>query len=100
MKHKIENEFDYLVALAERESDHADEIRQDASNANDYWREKAAAKLAEFCKAHERFMRLFAELKLYHPEAAAPMEARWTHLKSLSDGAKKEYDDYRNKNGQ
>lgn len=100
MKHKIENEYDYMIALSEREADHARSLLGETRGTGDYWREKAAAKIAEFCEANEKLIRRFAELKLYHPEAGAAMEAKWPHLRSLSDAARAAFDEHRSKTGQ
>ena len=95
MRHGITNEFDYLIAKAERETEHARKILAEAREANDYWQEKAAAKLAAFCESQERLMRLYAELRLYHPDMADALVRRWPSFKTLEDTIKREYEEFR-----
>ena len=101
MRHRIANEFDYMIARAERETEHARKILADMRAANDYWREKPAAKLVTFCEFNEKILRLYAEMKLYHPETAELIEERWPHYKSLHEYAKREYLEFQggNKDG-
>jgi len=85
---KIENEYDYLVARAEAETNKAREILVEARSRNDYYQEKIAAKLVDFCEAEEKSIRLFAEAKLYYPDLGDLIEKRWPHFRAFGDEAR------------
>ncbi|HVS79820.1 MAG TPA: hypothetical protein VHF05_02485 [Candidatus Paceibacterota bacterium] len=85
---KIENEYDYLVAKAEAETNKAREILLEARERNDYYQEKVAAKLLEFCETQEKSVRLYAEARLYYPDLGDLIEKRWPQYRSLSDEAR------------
>lgn len=93
MRHKISNELDLLVARAEAETDKARDILSSARIAEDYWREKVAAKLVEFCEHEEKAMRLYVESKLYHPELGDLIEKRWPHFRAARDDAREKLAD-------
>ena len=95
MKYPIENEFDYLVAEAQKVTDEARKILSEARQSGDYYREKLAAKLAEFCEAEEKYITRFVELKVHYPELAQTIESRRTHLKEIIDQAKVKYDQFK-----
>jgi len=95
MKHKITNELDYLVARAELESDFAQKILKEVRAGNDYWKEKAAAKLALFCEHHEKMLRLYVELKIYYPELTQTLEEKWNYLKELHEDITHEYEKFK-----
>lgn len=92
MKHEITNEVEYLVARAQAESDIAAQKVEEARSENDYWKEKASAKIYELQKAEEVFLSLYAELKLYHPELAEAVEERKPYLLDLLAEAKQRFD--------
>lgn len=80
MDRKIENAFDYLVARAQMETDLARDILVKAREANDYHREKAAAKLLAFHENEEQMIMLYVEAKIHYPEMAATLEKKRPHL--------------------
>lgn len=88
MKHKITNEYDFLVAHSELETNKAREVLTSARESNDYYKEKIAAKLVDFCEAQERAIRLYVEARLYHPELGDLIEKRWPQYRALADDAK------------
>lgn len=91
MQHPIRNECDYLVAEAQKVTDKAREVLAEAQSDKDYYQEKIAAKLVEFCEAEEKYLSRYAELKLYYPELAKAVEERRAHLLSIIDRAKIKY---------
>ena len=80
MERKIENPFDYLVARAQLETDIARDILLKAREANDYHREKAAAKLVAFHENEEQMIMLYVEAKIHYPEMAETLEKKRPHL--------------------
>ena len=95
MKYPIENEYDYLVAEAQKLVIEAKKILAAARQSGDYYREKLAAKLVEFCEAEEKYISRFVELKVHYPELAQTIESRRTHLKEIIDQAKIKYDQFK-----
>lgn len=88
MRHKIQNEYDLLVAKAEAETNKARGILEEARTRDDYYQEKIAAKLTAFCESEEQSVRLYAEAKLNYPELGELIEKRWPHFRSLCDEAR------------
>lgn len=99
MRRKISNEFDFLVARSEAETDKAREILESARRENDYYREKIAAKLVEFCEHAEKAARLYAEAKSEYPDLAGLIEKRWPHYRALADEARAKLADLQDENG-
>ncbi len=91
MKHPIKNEGDYLVAEAQKVTDIARGILTEARGNKDYYQEKIAAKLVEFCEAEEKYLSRYVELKIYYPELAKAVEERREHLLSIMERAKIKY---------
>lgn len=89
--HKISNEYDFLVAQSELETDKAREVLKKARDDGDYWKEKMAAKLVDFCVEQERAMRLYAEAKTDYPELGDLMDSRWPHLRGLAETARERF---------
>ena len=89
MKRQIENEYDYLVAQAEAKTDNARQILSSARNGNDYWKEKVAAKLVEFCEHEEKAVRLYAEAKTGLPELGNLIDKHWPEYSKLAEEARK-----------
>ncbi|MEA1929720.1 MAG: hypothetical protein U9M92_02490 [Patescibacteria group bacterium] len=87
MRHKIEDECDYLVAEAQKVTDQARKILDEAKEANDYYREKLAAKLVAFCEAEEKYFSHYIELKLYYPDLAKTIESHRSHLREIMNQA-------------
>lgn len=67
-KYPIQNEYDYLVAEAQAELETARGILDRARAAQDYHKEKVAAKLAAFYEAKLSFVSLYVEIKQDYPE--------------------------------
>jgi hypothetical protein len=84
------NVGDFLVARAEREMFHADEILARARAANDYFHEKAAAKILAYYTIERDLVRHYVELKLYYPESAAALEAHKPFLARMWNEAENE----------
>jgi hypothetical protein len=93
---KIENEYDLLVARAEAETNKARDVLLEARSRDDYWQEKIAAKLADFCETQEKSVRLYAEAKLYYPELGDLIEKRWPHYRSLGDEGRQKFSELEN----
>ena len=83
MKHLIKNEVDYMVARAQAETNAVRELLKDAQKENDYWKEKAAAKLMAFHEHEEKMLSIYADIKSYHPELAMALEKRRPYLLSI-----------------
>ena len=92
MKTKITNEFDYLVAESQRLVAEAEKILTEARAAGDYYREKVAAKLVEFCRAETDYFRRYVELKLDYPDLAGTIESKRSYLADLITQAKIKYE--------
>ena len=72
--------MDYMIALAELETEAARRVVESARDEEDYYKEKAAAKMLAFFEHDERSIRMYAEVKLYHPEIADLLEGERPHL--------------------
>lgn len=91
-RHNVTNETEYLVARAQAETYIARHILEEAQKANDYWKEKAAAKMLAFYENEEKMLTLYAEMKLYHPELSAELEDQKPYLLDLLAQAKSRWD--------
>ena len=80
MDRPISNTGDYLIARAETELKLAESILDSARNGNDYYHEKAAAKLVAFHESEVAFMKHYVEVKLYYPDLAAALESHKPYL--------------------
>lgn len=96
----IHNEIDYMVAIAELETGAARKVVENARSENDYYKEKAAAKMLAFFEHDEQSLRIYAELKLYHPELAEIVETERPHLHYAYSEAVKGYAVFREKRAQ
>jgi hypothetical protein len=67
-KYPIQNEYDYLVAETQAEVEIARGIHERARAAQDYHKEKVAAKLVAFYEAKLGFVALYVEIKQNYPE--------------------------------
>jgi hypothetical protein len=88
MSNQIRNEYDHLVAHAEKATDNARAVLKDARDTNDYWKEKVAAKLVEFCEHEEKAMRLYAEAKMSMPELGDLIERHWPKFREVAEEAR------------
>ena len=91
-KHQVTNETEYLVARAQAETFIARHLLEEARKENDYWKEKAAAKMLAFYEHEEKVLTLYAEMKLYHPELAVALEEQKPYLLELLSQAKERWD--------
>ena len=95
MKYAIKNEVDYMVARARAETDAVRKLLEDSRKGDDYWKEKAAAKLVAFHEHEEKMLSFYAEIKLYHPELAAALEKRRPYLLVLVETARHQWEEQR-----
>ncbi|MCK5590852.1 MAG: hypothetical protein KAI72_02745 [Candidatus Pacebacteria bacterium] len=95
MKYAIKNEVDYMVARARAQTDAVRKLLKDTQKENDYWKEKAAAKLVEFHEHEEKIISLYAEMKSYHPELAQALEKRHPYLLDLVNNARGQWEEQR-----
>ena len=93
MKHSIQNEIEYLVAEAQAETDIAQHLLAEARKEENYWEEKAAAKMVAFHEHEEKMLTLYAEMKSYHPELAGALEDRKPYLLNLLENARSSYEE-------
>lgn len=93
MKYAIKNEVDYMVARARAQTDAVRKLLKDTQKENDYWKEKATAKLVEFHEHEEKILSLYAEMKSYHPELAEALEKRRPYLLSLVENARIQWEE-------
>jgi len=95
MKYVIKNEVDYMVARAQVQTDAVRELLKETQQENDYWKEKAAAKLVAFHENEEKLLSLYAEMKVYHPDLAIALEKRRPYLLDLVDRAREQWEEQR-----
>lgn len=95
MKYAIKNEVDYMVARSRAETDAVRELLEDSRKENDYWKEKAAAKLVAFHEHEEKMLSLYAEIRSYHPELAAALEKRRPYLLDILERARDQWEKQR-----
>lgn len=72
--YELTNVEDCMVAYAQILRQEVTSLHEVVKNRDDYYEEKATAKLLELFRAYERTVTLFAELKSYYPTAAAQVE--------------------------
>lgn len=73
---------DCMVAFANSLRAEVRALHDEVVAKDDYYEEKATAKLLELFKAYERLVSLYAELRSYYPGAAERVE---THLPPLKE---------------
>ena len=95
MKHFIKNEVDYMVARAQAETGAVLKLLVDSQKENDYWKEKAAAKLMAFHEHEEKMLSIYADIRSYHPELAVALEKRRPHLLSILKEARNQWEEQR-----
>ena len=95
MKYAIKNEVDYMVARSRAETDAVRELLEDSRKENDYWKEKAAAKLVAFHEHEEKMLSLYAEIRSYHPELAVALEKRRPYLLGILERARDQWEKQR-----
>ncbi len=87
----IKSELDFLVARAVAERAEMETLLAGIRSEGDYWRERAAAKLAAFLDLEAEFLSRLAELKSDYPELAAALEDRKRYLAALVSEARAMY---------
>lgn len=95
MRYAIKNEVDYMVARARAETDAVRKLLEDSRKEDDYWKEKAAAKLVAFHEHEEKMLSLYAEMKSYHPELAAALEKHRPYLLDVLKRARHQWEEQR-----
>lgn len=72
---------DCMVAYAQHMRAGVRQLHEEVLQRDDYYEEKAVAKLLELFRAYERMVALYAELRSYYPVAGADVTE---HIPSLS----------------
>ena len=83
MKHLIKNEIDYMVARSQAETEAVRKLLKESQKEEDYWKEKATAKMMAFHEQEEKMLSIYADIKSYHPELAIALEKRRPYLLSI-----------------
>ncbi len=86
-----------MVARSQAETDAVRKLLEESRKENDYWKEKAAAKLMAFHEQEEKMLSIYADIKLYHPELAAALEKRRPHLFNILEVARNQWEEQREK---
>lgn len=81
---------DFLVAHAERDVLLARKFLEDTRVKNEYFREKAAAKIVAFYQVELTLIKQYVELKLYFPQTAMALEEQKPYLVELWAKAEQE----------
>lgn len=71
---------DMLIVRSKREHEFAHALLVNAQEKNEYFREKAAAKLFAFYELEFELTKHYVELKLYYPKSAEALEEQKPHL--------------------
>lgn len=107
IKKEIKNEFDFLIAQAQTETDIAKEVvesirKKEAKTkeevASKYYEEKVALKMLDFFKEEEKIITLYVEAKLEYPIIADLIENKRPYLKNALIEAKKLYERMKGEN--
>lgn len=75
---------DCMVAYAQEMRDEVETLHKEIIAKDDYYEEKATAKLLELFKSYERLVSLYAELRSHYPAAGARASE---HIPSLDECA-------------
>jgi len=81
---------DFLVAHAERDLLLARKFLEETRLKNEYFREKAAAKVVAFYHVELTLIKQYVELKLYFPQTAMALEEQKPYLIELWAKAQQE----------
>jgi hypothetical protein len=107
MKNPIKDEFDFLIAQAQAETDIAKEIVEDIRgkgidddkkparpnvDSGRYYEEKLALKMLEFFREEEKVISLYVEAQKNYPLLAELMENKRPYLREMLTEAKKLYE--------
>jgi hypothetical protein len=71
---------DFLIARAEREVELARGILEDTREKNEYFREKAAAKICAYYELECELIKHYVEIKIYYPHSATALEEQKPYL--------------------
>ena len=83
-RYELTSAEDCMVAYAQQMRTEVVKLYEEVLAKDDYYEEKAIAKLLELFRAYERLISLYAELRSYYPDAAGRVEA---HVPSLQETA-------------
>jgi hypothetical protein len=93
MQRPVTNTADYLIGRAQAELAFARSILERSRSDEDYFEEKAAAKLLAYHEHELALIEHYVELKLYHRELAESLERRKPCLRALWDEANAEWEE-------
>ena len=71
---------DMLIARSKKDYEFARGLLENAQAKNEYFREKAAAKIFAFYELEHELIKHYVELKLYYPKSAEALEEQKPHL--------------------
>lgn len=96
-KYPIKDEFDYLIAQTQVDTNIAQEIVDDLrgkgiDDDKNYYEEKLALKMLDFFKEEEKVILLFVEAKKNYPLLAELMENKRPYLKEMLEEARRLYE--------
>lgn len=78
---------DCMVAYAQKMRAEVRQLHEEVVARDDYYEEKAIAKLLELFRTYERMVALYAELRSYYPVAGASVSEHIPSLQQTSDHA-------------
>lgn len=81
---------DFLIARAAREVELSECMLGEAREKNEYFREKAAAKICAYYKLECELIKHYVEIKIYYPQSVAALEEQKPYLCHLWDEAERE----------
>ncbi len=96
---EIKNAVDCIRAKAQINLKLGKEILEEVREQGDYFKEKAAAKLAAFLEVQEKALSFYVELKAYHPEMATGFEEQMPWLKEAFQKAEQIWETLNNSHG-
>lgn len=85
------NEIDLMVQNAQRQTDKARRVVEMAREEDNYYKERAAAKMLDFFTHEEAVIRLYAEAKSNYPPLAELFEKERPSLRELYQKAQEQW---------
>lgn len=85
------NAIDLMVQNAQKRTDKARRVVEMAREADNYYKERAAAKMLAFFEHEEAAIRLYAEAKSNYPPLSELFEKESPHLRGLLEKAENEW---------
>ena len=82
---------DFLIARAVKETALSRGILDDTREKNEYFREKAAAKIHAYYELELEVIKHYVEMKIYYPHCAAALEEQKPYLLHMWNEAEQEY---------